>query len=94
MQILSDKIVAFRERGEVKDLIDIREIAIRINPEWKVIFEAAESKAVGFFPPIIAEKMDGFDLNKLDAANWIKKPIKAEFARDIQRIISEMLKVF
>lgn len=93
MNILSNKITAFRDRDEVKDIIDIREIANGIKPDWKVIFEAAESKAAGVFPPIIAEKMDGFNLDLLDTANWIKKPDKAAFAADIQRIISEILKV-
>ena len=93
MNILSNKITAFRDRDEVKDIIDIREIANSIKPEWKVIFEAAESKAAGVFPPVIAEKMDKFDLDLLDTANWIKKPARQAFAADIQRIIGEMLKI-
>ncbi len=93
MNILANKITAFRDRGEVKDIIDIREIANSIKPDWKVIFEAAESKAAGIFPPMIAEKMDRFNLDLLDNVKWIKKPDKAVFARDIQRIISEMLMI-
>ena len=93
MNILSNKITAFRDRDEVKDIIDIREIANNIKPDWKVIFEAAESNAAGVFPPVIAEKMDKFDLDLLDTANWIKKPARQAFAADIQRIIGEILKI-
>ena len=93
MNILSNKITAVKDRDEVKDIIDIREIANSIKPDWKVIFEAAGSKAAGVFPPIIAEKMDKFNPDLLDTANWIKKPAKTAFAADIQRIIGEILKV-
>ena len=93
MNILSNKITAFRDRDEIKDLVDIREIAIHIKPDWKIIFEAADSKAAGVFPPVIAEKMDMFDIDDLDKINWRKKPDKTEFIKDIQEIIKEILKI-
>ncbi len=93
MNILSNKITAFRDRNEPKDIVDIREIANNKRPDWKAVFEAAESKAAGVFPPVIAEKMDNFNLDLLDSIKWINKPEKAVFASDIQRIIDDMLKV-
>ena len=93
MEILSDKIIDFKNRDEAKDIIDIREIANSIKPDWKLIFEAADSKAAGVFPPVIAEKMDEFNLDLLDDIKWIKKPDKTIFARDIQKIIKDMLEV-
>ena len=90
--ILSNKITAFKDRDETKDMVDIREIAMSIKPDWKMIFEAAGSKAAGVFPPAIAEKMDMFDLENLNKINWIKKPDKDVFKRDLQQIIADMLK--
>ncbi|MBN2754263.1 MAG: nucleotidyl transferase AbiEii/AbiGii toxin family protein [Candidatus Goldbacteria bacterium] len=93
INILSNKITAFKDRDEAKDIIDIREIANSIKPDWKLIFEAADSKAAGVFPPAIAEKMDEFNLDLLDNVKWIKKPDKTLFAQDIQKIIKDMLEV-
>ncbi|HDQ25707.1 MAG TPA: hypothetical protein ENN43_03055 [bacterium] len=93
MNILANKITAFKDRDEVKDIVDIREIANSINPDWKLIFEAAGSKAAGVFPPLIAEKMERFNPDLIETAKWIKRPAADVFAADIQRIIKEMLKV-
>jgi hypothetical protein len=93
MNILSNKITAFKDRDEPKDLADIREIALSINPDWKIIFEAADSKAAGVFPPEIAEKMDKYDLKKMDRITWIKKPDLEMFKKDLQEIIRAILKV-
>ena len=64
--ILANKITALRDRSEIKDLVDIREIAMQIQPNWKMIFSAANSKAAGIFPPDVAEKMESFSSNSLD----------------------------
>jgi predicted nucleotidyltransferase component of viral defense system len=93
MNILSNKITAFKDRDEPKDIVDIREIALNIKPDWKIIFEAADSKAAGIFPPELAEKMDKFDVKKLDKINWIKKPAQEMFKKDLQEIIQAILKV-
>lgn len=91
--ILSNKITSFRDREEVKDIVDIREIANKIKPDWEIIFSAANSKAAGIFPPEIAEKMDRFNPDLIDKIKWIRKPDKDEFTSDIKRIIDEILKV-
>jgi predicted nucleotidyltransferase component of viral defense system len=89
--ILANKITAFRDRSEVKDLVDIREIALQTRPDWKMIFSAADSKSAGIFPPQIAEKMENFDPASLERINWITKPDPLLFNKDIQRIIADIL---
>jgi hypothetical protein len=89
--ILANKITAFRDRSEIKDLVDIREIALQTRPDWKMIFSAADSKSAGIFPPQIAEKMESFDLASLERINWITKPDPLQFAKDIQHIIADIL---
>jgi len=89
--ILANKITALRDRSEIKDLVDIREIALQTHPDWKLIFTAANSKAAGIFPPEIAEKMERFSPAGLDRINWINKPAYNRFVRDIQSIIRSIL---
>ncbi len=36
--ILANKITAIRDRTEIKDLVDIREISLQTQPDWKMIF--------------------------------------------------------
>jgi predicted nucleotidyltransferase component of viral defense system len=89
--ILANKITALRDRSEIKDLVDIREIARQMRPDWKMIFSAADSKAAGIFPPEIAEKMEGFDPSNLERITWITRPDPLQFSRDIQEIITNIL---
>jgi len=89
--ILANKITALRDRNEIKDLVDIREIALQTHPDWKMIFSAADSKSAGIFPPQIAEKMENFDLAILERINWITKPDPLQFSKDIQHIIADIL---
>lgn len=91
--ILANKITALRDRSEIKDLVDIREISLQTRPDWKVIFSAANSKAAGIFPPEIAEKMESFSPDNLDRINWIKRPDTRQFGQDIQIIIQSILKL-
>jgi len=89
--ILANKITALRDRNEIKDLVDIREIALQTHPDWKMIFSAADSKSAGIFPPQIAEKMENIDLASLERINWITKPDPLQFSKDIQHIIADIL---
>ncbi len=89
--ILANKITALRDRNEIKDLVDIREIALQTHPDWKMIFSAADSKSAGIFPPQIAEKMENFDLASLERINWITQPDPIQFSKDIQHIIADIL---
>jgi len=91
--ILANKITALRDRTEIKDLVDIREIALQTRPDWKMIFSAADSKSAGIFPPEITEKMENFDLDSLERINWITKPDPLLFAKNIQHIITDILSI-
>ncbi|MBN1938267.1 MAG: nucleotidyl transferase AbiEii/AbiGii toxin family protein [Candidatus Aminicenantes bacterium] len=93
LNILANKITAFRDRTEAKDLVDIRQIALETRPDWRLIFSAAESKAAGIFPPEIAEKMERFDPAGLDRIVWTVRPEPAVFIEDIRKIAASMLAV-
>ena len=61
---------------------------------WSFFFEAAGSKAVGIFPPQVAEKIDSFPLELLSLIKWAEnmRPAPDIFKRDTQKIIDEMLR--
>lgn len=91
LNILANKITALRDRDEPKDVADIREIALKIRPDWREIFSAAESKAAGIFPPEIAEKLERFDPALLDRIRWIVKPDAQQFQKDMRAIALDIL---
>ncbi|MCX8092833.1 MAG: nucleotidyl transferase AbiEii/AbiGii toxin family protein [Candidatus Goldbacteria bacterium] len=91
--ILSNKICAFYDRNEPKDIVDIWIISKNIKINWKEIFKAANSKAAGIFPPNIAEKLENFDLDLLDKIKWIMKVEKEDFKIDINKIVDSILKL-
>lgn len=91
--ILSNKVSAIIGRDEPKDVADIWIIATNEKIDWKKIFLSANSKAVGIFPPLVAERLDTFPINLLGKINWVegKKPTKEKFLNDIQKIIKEII---
>ncbi|PIS22749.1 hypothetical protein COT50_00240 [candidate division WWE3 bacterium CG08_land_8_20_14_0_20_41_10] len=91
--ILSNKISALVSRDEPKDVVDIWTIARSQKVDWKQIFVDVSSKAVGIFPPKIAERLETFPLELLDKVIWIeeKSPDKELFKVDLQKIIDIML---
>mgnify|MGYP001606247119 FL=1 len=91
--ILSNKISAVIGRDEPKDVVDIWIIAVNEKIDWKKIFLSVNSKAVGIFPPLIAERLDTFPVNLLDKINWVegRKPVRDKFLKDIQKIIKEII---
>jgi len=91
--ILSNKVSAIIGRDEPKDIADIWIIAINEKIDWKKIFLSANSKAIGVFPPLVAERLDTFPVNLLDKINWVKgkKPTKERFLKDVQKIIKEII---
>lgn len=93
LNILSNKVSAIISREEPKDVVDIWIIAKNMNINWKQIFVDVSSKAVGIFPPNIAEKLDTFPLELLDKIKWDEKakPSKEMFKQDIDKIISDIL---
>lgn len=91
--ILSNKICAFFDRNEPKDIVDIWIISKNIEVDWEKIFVASNSKAAGIFPPNIAEKIENFNVDLIDKIKWIMKIDKKEFKDDIQKTINSILKI-
>lgn len=92
--ILANKITAIISRDEPKDVVDIWQIATCEKVNWKEIYTTANSKAVGIFPPLIAEKLSTFPLEMLKIISWVgKPPEKTEFKNDLERVIDQMLAV-
>ncbi len=91
--ILSNKISALVSRDEPKDVVDIWTIARSQKVDWKQIFVDVSSKAVGIFPPGIAERLETFPLELLDKIVWVdeKVPDKEIFKVGLQNIIDTML---
>ncbi len=58
---------------------------------WKSVFTAADSKAAGLNAPLIAKKIEEFDLKSLAKVKWIKQPPDEEFKKDIKRIADDIL---
>ncbi len=81
LNILSNKITAIRDRDEPKDFADILFICHHLEVNWELIFTASQSKAAGIFPPVIAEIINNFRLEKLDILNWIQIPDTNELKR-------------
>jgi hypothetical protein len=93
MNILANKITAFNDREEAKDISDIWIISRTLPVDWKDIFTAADSKAAGISAPNIARKLDEYDLKALDKVKWVKRPSDKEFKKDIGMVINNMLKI-
>lgn len=93
--ILSNKISAVYSRDEPKDVVDIWMIAKSGQIDWKQIFEDVTSKAVGLFPPLIAERLETFPVELIEKIKWVdgKKPDNDEFKKDINKIIQEILNI-
>ena len=93
--ILSNKLSALIGRDEPKDVVDIWVIAVHKKIDWKEMFESANSKAVGIFPPEVAQKLVDFPLELLDVIKWVKgkRPDLDKFRQDRDRICDAMLLV-
>jgi predicted nucleotidyltransferase component of viral defense system len=93
--ILSNKLSALIGRDDPKDVVDIWVIAKHKTVDWKEMFVSANSKAVGIFPPEVAQKLVDFPLKLIDKIKWVegKKPDLEEFKRDMDRVCDDMLVV-
>ena len=92
--ILANKLTAIIGRDEPKDIVDIWAISKNQKVGWREIFTASNSKAVGIFPPNVAQKMAEFPITLLDEIKWTEgvRPNENNFKKDIDELISEMLK--
>lgn len=91
--ILANKITAVLSRDEPKDIVDIWIIATKTSVNWPQIFTAANSKAVGIFPPAIAQKIAEFPLELLQQIKWVEnqEPTVSQFEDDIKKIVNDIL---
>ena len=91
--ILSNKLSALIGRDEPKDVVDIWVIANNVSVDWPKMFQDANSKAVGIFPPEVAKKLSDFPTTMLEKIKWINNPPEAQaFSEDITNICNSMLK--
>lgn len=93
--ILSNKLSAVISRDEPKDIIDIWVISKNIQVNWPATFQAVGSKAVGIFPPDVAQRLADFPMQLLDRIKWVvgKKPNIPQFRMELNQICDAMLKV-
>jgi len=94
VNILSNKISALVSRDEPKDVVDIVTIAKHEAVDWKQIFLDVSSKAVGIFPPIVAERLETFPLELLYKIKWCEGMQLDEptFKQDISGIVEDLLR--
>jgi len=93
--ILSNKITAITSRDEPKDVVDIWIIAKNTQIAWPRIFQAANSKAVGIFPPDVVQKLLSLPIELLDQIKWIdgQKPSPKIFMEELNEICNQMLRI-
>ncbi len=93
MNILANKVTAFSDRDEPKDISDIWIISKKLPIDWKTIFTAADSKAAGINPPVIAKKIEEYNLASLDRIKWINRPADEDFKNDMVKVVEGILRI-
>ncbi len=93
MNILANKITAFSDRDEPKDISDIWIISKKLPVDWKSIFTSADSKAAGINAPLIAKKIEEYNLAGLDRVKWISRPSNEEFKKDMDKVVEGILRI-
>ena len=78
-------------RSEPKDVVDIHEIALQQNFNWRDIVTEAKSKEVGADPEIIYDMLNSFPLKYLDMIKWISQPDTKTFKHEIKTIADDIL---
>ena len=93
--ILSNKITAITSRDEPKDVVDIWVIAKNNQIDWPKIYQAANSKAVGIFPPDVAQKLLSLPPELLVQIKWIddQKPSPKQFMDELNQICNDMMQI-
>lgn len=93
MNILANKVTAFSDREEPKDISDIWIISKKLPINWKTIFTAADSKAAGINAPIIAKNIEEYNLASLGRIKWINRPTDEEFKNDMAKVVEGILSI-
>lgn len=88
--ILSNKLSAIF-RYSVKDIADIREIALHESIDWSEAINEARQKEAGLELVYVTEILSGIPQSEFETLAWIKKPLWDTFRNDIDRIIYEMI---
>lgn len=93
LRILANKITSIVGRDEAKDVVDIWIIAKKTKVNWKDIFTDASSRAVGTFPPSVAQRLIEFPSDLLRNIKWTQreKPNLANFQNDLKKIAENIL---
>lgn len=90
--ILSNKLTALVSREEPKDIVDLIIISESKKIDWQQIFTDVNSKAVGIFPPAIAQRLETFPLELLSKIKWIGNPWTKKQAKEkIEKLIASIL---
>lgn len=91
--ILSNKLSALIGRDEPKDVVDIWITAKNVSVDWPKMFQDANSKAAGIFPPEVAKKLTEFPTTLLEKIKWVNNQPEAQaFSTDITNICNAILK--
>ncbi len=93
--ILANKLTALLGRDEPKDVVDIWALSLKYDFNWEGIFTAANSKAVGVFPPEVAQKLASFPRELLNVIKWTEhsEPQIQVFNQQLEHLISKILRV-
>lgn len=90
--ILSNKLTALVSRDEPKDIVDLIVIGESKRIDWKKIFTDVNSKAVGIFPPGIAQRLETFPLELLLKIKWVGNPWTKKQAKEkIEKLIRSII---
>lgn len=95
LNILSNKITALPDREEPKDVADILLIYDnQLNAgalDWELIFSSSQSKAAGIFPPLIAERIEKFNIENLSILNWVESPDYDKLEKVKNKLVKDIL---
>jgi len=88
--MLSNKLTAIF-RYAAKDVVDIREIALREAVDWKQAIQDAQQKEAGVEASIISDILRGMPKSEFETIAWVKKPDWDVFYGDINKIVFDMM---
>lgn len=89
--ILANKITALVDRGEPKDIADIYWLCCRDGLSIEAALAAAEGKAAGIFPPLVAKRLEEASRQGVPNVYWIRRPTDREFAEGIHELAASLL---
>jgi len=88
--MLSNKLTAIY-RFNPKDVVDIREIALRESINWAQAINDARQKEAGIELIYISDILTGMPQSEFETIAWTRKPSWEEFRSDIDKIIYDMM---